>query len=179
MQRARSFFVYGPVGALKRKRRARAGAAMVEAAIAMPVLIMLLVGATYLRELYLARASTRLTARSCAWAHAMDGCRGSMPSACEGSMSAAHGDDVPQLADKVRVQVGSASDPFRDVPVVGEALASLFGEATHARADATVPYPFDAQRVGMATAETVVVCNTVPTSVLDLAKELLCDHVGC
>jgi hypothetical protein len=152
---------------------------MVEATIALPVLIIVLIGATYLRQLYLARASTRLTSRSCAWSYALAGCRGSMAPECNGSPESAQDGKPPDIELAARQRTGRADNPFRDVPVVSDALAGLFGQATRAEANATVPFPLDAEREGVARADTTVVCNSVPTEVIDIAKELLCDHLPC
>ena len=154
---------------------------MVEATIALPVLIVLLIGATYLRELYIARAGVRLAARSCAWAYALDGCNGSRPAQCatSPSLDSAYRENeaMPDIATHVRA--GNGDNPLRGVPVVSDALDALFGQSTHATSDTTVPFPFDAKRVGVAHAENVVVCNSVPTEVLDIAEDLLCEHLGC
>lgn len=152
---------------------------MVEATVALPVLIVLLIGATYLRELYVARAAVRLSARSCAWAHALDGCTGADPAACDTALQSAYAGEVPQIAAATQRRLSSASDPFRDVPVVRDALAGLFGRATHAESTAAVPFPLDAERVGVARAENVVVCNSIPTEVVDIAEDLLCDLLPC
>ena len=79
---------------------------MVEATIALPVLIIVLIGATYLRELYLARASTRLTSRTCAWSYAVVGCRGDAASECTSSSASAHDDDPPNIEEKVQQRLG-------------------------------------------------------------------------
>jgi hypothetical protein len=152
---------------------------MVEATIALPVFIVLLIGATFLRALYIAQADTRLAARQCAWAYALDGCNGSEPAGCSSSIGSAHGGHVPNITERVRLQVGGADNPFRDVPVVRDALADLFGSSTSAAATASVPYPFDDDRAGIATAGATVVCNSVSTEVIAVAKELLCDHIPC
>lgn len=152
---------------------------MVEATIALPVLILLLIGATFFRELHLARASVRLSARGCAWAYASQGCTGAQPDACDEAPEAAYDGQVPNIEQSTRARVTSADNPFEDVPVVSEALSGLFGRATRASSEATVPFPLDDERVGVAHAENVVVCNSVPTEVIDIAKELLCEHLGC
>ena len=150
---------------------------MVEAAIVLPVLIVILIGATYLRELYLARAAVRLAARSCAWAYALEGCTGGDPAACDTRLESAHAGELPQIAAATQRRMSNAGDPFRDVPIVRDALAGLFGEATHAQSSASVPFPLDDQRVGVARADNVVVCNSIPIDVRDIAEELLCDHL--
>lgn len=150
---------------------------MVEATIVLPVFILLLVGATYLRSLYIAEADTRLTARRCAWAYALKGCKGSRPENCQSSIGSAHDGDVPNIAERVKLKVGNSDNPFRDVPIVRDALDDLFGESTTAAASASVPFPLDETREGVASAEVTVVCNSVSTTVLDIAKELLCDHL--
>jgi hypothetical protein len=154
---------------------------MAEALIALPVLIIVLVAAMYLRELHLARASVRLSSRTCAWTYALDGCRGGAPAECnEPGFEASHKSDaVPDIEKNTQQHLGRADNPLSDVPVVRDALAGLFGKATTSQSTATVPFPFDPERQGVARAETAVVCNTVPTTVFDIAKELLCEHIGC
>jgi hypothetical protein len=152
---------------------------MVEATIALPVLIIVLIGATYLHELYLARAAVRLTSRSCAWSYAFDGCRGNPAPECTRSSESALDGVPPNIEDTVRQRLGRADNPFRDIPIVSDALAGLFGQATSAEAVATVPFPLDAERKGVARAETTVVCNSVPTDVLTIAKDLICEHLPC
>jgi len=152
---------------------------MVEATIALPVFILLLIGATFFRTLYVTQSETRLTARSCAWAHALAGCEGDTPAGCTGSIGSAHDGRVPNIEENVKLQVGNGDNPFRDVPVVRDALAGLFGSSTTAVASATVPYPLDDERVGVATADTTVVCNSISTEIIDIAEDLLCDHLGC
>lgn len=152
---------------------------MVEATVALPVFILLLIGATFLRALYVAQSETRLTARRCAWTYALEGCKGAVPTECTSSIGSAHDGRVPDIAEKVRIQVGDADNPFRKIPIVREALADLFGSSTRAAASATVPYPLDVDRVGVATADATIVCNSVSTEVITIAKELLCDHLPC
>lgn len=178
MQRAGYRVVRGRHRPLSRRAAARAGVAMVEAMIAVPVFVVLLLGAMYLRELYLARAATRLTARSCAWTSALEGCPRD-GAACSSTTGAAHDGQVPNIAEQVRARTGNSADPFRDVPIVRDALSGLFGSAITAEASRSVPYPFDDTRKGVARGETTVVCNSVPTDPISLAKELLCDHFPC
>jgi hypothetical protein len=152
-----------------------AGAAMVEATIVVPVFIVLLIGATYLRQLYVVRAETRLTARRCAYVYAIHGCRGRLPEECREDPPAAWAEAGPDIARTARVQAGGDVDPFSDVPVLGEAFRMLFGTSTRAIATAQVPFPFDAERVGIARGEVVVLCNSLPTDVFNIARDWLCD----
>ena len=178
MRRARPIDDLRPHRALKKACRRRAGTAMVEATIVAPVLVLLLFGATYVRELYVARASMRLTARNCAWHYALRGCQGEAPAECSPSVDAVSGEGLPNVADVAR-QTGDGVDPFSDIPVLGETFRMLFGTSTRATATVQVPYPLDDQRVGVASAESVVLCNSVRTDVFDIAKRWLCDRLGC
>jgi hypothetical protein len=146
---------------------------MVEALLVVPILIIVLTGATYLRELYLARASTRLTARACAWQMAMRGCEGGAPASCTTSASTPATDDLPTIPTTAKSEVGGNVDPFSEFPILGEAFAALFGTSTRATAAAQVPFPFDERRVGVASSETTVACNSLPKSVLEMAEQWL------
>jgi hypothetical protein len=153
---------------------------MAEALIALPVLVIVLIAATYLRELHLARASVRLSSRMCAWTYAAGGCRGEARSECNRpGFEDSHDGAVPDIEKATQQHMGRADNPLADVPLVGDALAGLFGKATTSESMATVPFPFDPQREGVARAETMEVCNTVPTTVDAIAKELLCDLIDC
>jgi len=72
------------------------------------------------------------------------------------------------------MQTGGSVDPFSEIPVLGAAFQALFGTSTRATAMAQVPFPLDDRRVGVARADAVVLCNSEPTSVLDVALDWLC-----
>lgn len=150
---------------------APAGAAMVEAMLVFPVLIIVLVGAAYVRDLTLARASTRLAARACAWQAAMGGCDGD--SACATQPLNGNDDGLPDIAATARARAGGQADPFGKFPILGDAFAALFGRSTRATATASVPFPFDREKAGVAHSEAVVQCNSVPSSVIDMATDWL------
>jgi Flp pilus assembly protein TadG len=172
MWRHRPLALVQPHRSLMARRRKR-GAAMVEAMLVLPILIIVLTGATYLRELYLARASTRLVARACAWEMAMRGCEGGTPASCTASASAPDTSGLPSIPTTAKAEIGGSVDPFSDFPILGEAFVALFGTSTHATASAQVPFPFDEARVGVASSETTVACNSLPRSVLEMATQWL------
>lgn len=171
MQRARLAFVRRSHRALSGRPARERGAAMVEAVIVIPVFILLLTGATYVRALHAARAETRLAARGCAWEHALTGCEGG--SACGGLASNERADGLPDLAQSARAQSGGGVDPFSDIPLLGDAFQTICGTSTRATIAARVPFPFDDALTGDATSENVVLCNAVPRTVLELARDLL------
>lgn len=154
-------------------RAQRRGTAMVEAMLVIPVLIIVLAGAAYLRELSVARASARLAARACAWQSAMRGCEGDASAACATPLPSHDDTRLPDIAATARAQAGGQVDPFGEFPILGEAFAALFGRSTRATATASVPFPFDRERVGVASSEAVVQCNSMPTGVLDVASKWL------
>jgi hypothetical protein len=146
---------------------------MVEAMLVLPILIIVLTGAMYVRELHLARASTRLTARACAWQMAMRGCEGGAPASCTTSASAPDTSGLPTIPTTAKNEVGGTVDPFGDFPILGDAFAVLFGTSTNATASAQVPFPLDEDRVGVASSVTTVACNSLPRSVLEMATQWL------
>jgi hypothetical protein len=146
---------------------------MVEAMLVLPILVIAITGASFVCELYRARAETRLAARACAWELAMRGCEGGAPASCEVGDGPADEGWVPDIAAKAKSQVGGSVDPFGDFPILGDAFRALFGTSTRATATAQVPFPFDDTRAGIARSEVVVLCNSVKGDVLELATEWL------
>lgn len=146
---------------------------MVEALLVTPILIIVLVGGIYLRELYLARAGTRLAARACAWELAMRGCEGGTPPSCTAQAIPADPTGLPEIAATAKSHVGGRVDPFSEFPILGGAFRALFGTSAQAGASAHVPFPFGDGRAGVASSQTVVLCNSVPRDVLETAIDWL------
>lgn len=159
--------------ALSRDRR---GAALIEAVIVLPVLILLLGGVVFLRERYLGRQHALLEARRCAWAHALSGC-GAPPAGCATAVASADADDQDAVAIMSHARAYSDVDVFHDVPILGAAISGLFGTQTGARAEVAVPLPGHADRHEVERAEVVVLCNERPQDVLDAAQSVFCKHV--
>jgi hypothetical protein len=78
-----------PSQAPLRRMRARAcsrGAASLEAAIALPVMIIVFAGALFVRDKFLAVADAQARARSCAWQYSASNCT-VMPAECGGVLA--------------------------------------------------------------------------------------------
>jgi hypothetical protein len=152
---------------------------MVEGVILLPVLAILWLGVRYLAEVQHASALARLEARRCAWQHALHGCETPPPgcnAAVERQQTAVPG--APDLAADVRAQAGPLPhDPFTSIPVLGDALAALFGTTTHARLDREVASPFSSEPVRVS-ATFVVLCNEQPRTASDVARTAFCEVTG-
>lgn len=163
----------------RRKRLRTRGAAMVEGTIMVPVFIILWVGVVYLQQLYAARGLARMEARRCAFEHAMSGCDGT-PESC----SAAPNVSTEQVAtaDKIVTHARTGTDdfdPFQKVPVLGDAFRMLFGTTTGSTVEKRVPFPFNDQLAGVARGQVVLLCNSKPATVFELAKQVICEELEC
>jgi hypothetical protein len=163
-----------------RAARARAGAAMIEAVIVLPVLLMTFAGVLFMRERYLGQQQALLAARRCAWAHAIGGC-GEAPAGCRALVLAPVDPDRDSAAivSAARAQQGEEStiDVFDDIPVLGKAIAGLFGTHTVASALARTAVPWDRERQVSDRFERVVLCNEQPRDVLAAARNVFCRNV--
>jgi hypothetical protein len=151
---------------------------MIEAVIALPVMIALCAGALFLRDRYLARQHALLEARRCAWAHALSGC-GTPPDGCAANAMDASGDDDDAVAimSAARARGAAKIDVFDDVPVLGDAISRLFGTQTGASAERTVKLPGSGGAQIVERAEVVVLCNERPQDVLAAAHDVFCKNV--
>ncbi len=143
--------IYRPRGA-----RATHGTASVEAVIALPLLILLLIGISYVHHLYAAKQQTLLAARKAAWTQAISGCT-SGPSATTGS-TGTPGGAIPSYV----AQHGAHSDDnsLAKIPVVGEALSNLILPGTSSVASASVQRPTQLDGgVDTLSTESYVGCN--------------------
>jgi hypothetical protein len=152
---------------------------MIEAVVVLPVLLLLLFCVGFTRERYLGRQRAALSARACAWAHAIAGC-GATPPACTTAVEAAPADDPDSLAiiDGARAAASArAIDVFDGIPVLGDAVRGLFGTYTGARALSATPLPWDRARQVVDRSELVLLCNERPRDVLAAAQNVFCTHV--
>ena len=159
--------------------RRRRGAAMIEAVIVLPILLLTWAGVSFMRERFLGRQQALLAARRCAWAHAVSGC-GQPPEGCtsEAQLAAepAQGSAAIMHAARDRSAMKSI-DVFNDIPVLGEVLGALFGSQTGASAVACTPLPWDRERGLVDRVELVVGCNERPRNVLRAALDVFCENV--
>lgn len=167
------------VHALSRRGRRQKGAAMVEAVIVLPVLLLTWAGVSFMRERFLGRQQALLAARRCAWAHAVSGC-GQPPQGCTS--------DAQVTADSARSSAAimqtardrstmTSIDVFNDIPVLSEVIGALFGAQTGASAVACTPLPWDRERGLVDRVELVVGCNERPRDVLRAALDVFCENV--
>lgn len=162
-----------------RRARRQRGTAMVEGTILVPVFITLYLGVVYLGTLHAARGQVRAEARRCAFQHAMNGC-GRVPEGCNGSRTSdPEVEGAPDIVGSAATGVHDDLDPFQDIPVLGDAFRMLFGTTTASKVERQVPFPFDAELAGVASGKVVLLCNSQPTTVGDLAKERLCSVIDC
>jgi len=162
-----------------RARVARRGAALIEALIAFPFLFALLLGVSLMREWHAARQAVLTEARRCALLHAAAGCGREAPEGCEDLVGAGPslGDDTPStilLTNTRAAYAGSAFQLLELVPVLDDALSSLFGTTTRASAQRGVPRPGPHGEALVATGGMVLLCNERPTDVLKLAEQAVC-----
>jgi hypothetical protein len=175
------------IAALSRARRRdaaahvrRSGAAMIEAVVVLPVLLLALFAVGFMRERYLGRQQAALAARRCAWAHAIGGCGEVPPPGCSAAALAASSDDPDTAAimSAARANAGTSKiDVFNDVPVLGEALDGLFGTHTGARAVTETTVPWNRSLRVVDRTELIVLCNERPRDVLAAAQNVFCRNV--
>jgi hypothetical protein len=146
---------------------------MVEAVIALPVLLALLFALSSVHRQLAARQRALGSARHCGFAHALNGCA-DVPAACAAAPAAGAAPEPGPESDVAAI-AGDAS-VFRDLPLVGNALAALLGDTIEARGSAATGARDDdaPQRVEGAL---LLVCNERPRDVLEIARELFCRHL--
>jgi len=164
---------------LRRTRRARHGAAMVEAVIMLPVLGLLLVGTLFMRERYLAKQQVQLQARQCAWQYAMDGCTGDPPAGCGAGSRLDRDVEAEEEGSKMMSSAhtqggGGDFNVFDKVPLLGDALHALFGTKTSFESTIDVRVPWQKDMAYQANGKFVVMCNTKPRKAPAVAKDVLC-----
>jgi hypothetical protein len=150
---------------------------MVEAVIALPVLIALLVALSSLHGSLAARQRALGSARHCGFAHALGGC-GEVPAVCQAPPmpGAAPAPDPRSDVAAIARDAGASSSVFGDVPLLGDALAALLGDTIEARGSAATRQRADGveHRVEGAL---LLVCNERPRDVLAIAGDLFCRHL--
>lgn len=128
-----------------RSRRRTAGAATVEAVIALPLFILLLVSAFYMTRLVLAQQDARTQARRCAWLYSNQACT-QVPAGCEGVVGGtkdaktpeqkAHVNDVTQEMDTLPSPLGGVLNVL-----IKPAIEATFGRSATATAKRNVLRP--------------------------------------
>lgn len=156
---------------------------MVEAVIVVPVLGILLIGSMFMHRYYITTQELRLTARRCAWQHAMAGCGDKLPAGCDGYLGGASS-ATPGDADSAQLRgltEGSSAQPddggvLSDIPLLGDAIDALFGTTTIARGERDLPTPWSGQ-ARKAHGEMAVLCNTHPVDIEAEIEKMFCKLV--
>jgi hypothetical protein len=163
----------------KRSSRAREGAAVVEAVIALPLLGLLLVTMPVVHEQHASRQQALATARNCAFAHALNGCT-DVPAACPtppGSTPAPTPDREHDAVAIARETAGDELGVFDELPLIGEALDALLGETTEARASIELRRRHPEEEPARVEGALTLACNERPRNVLAIARAAFCDRI--
>lgn len=138
----------------KRCRRPR-GAATVEAVVALPFLLIVLVSILYVRDEYLARQAASVQSRTCAWLYSANGCTRTPPG-CPHAKKVRPTTPIDVLLENA---LADAKDGARDAALSGDlssiggvvadairglftgALANLFKKVAHAEGRARLRKP--------------------------------------
>jgi hypothetical protein len=148
----------------------------VEAALVLPVFALLLIALLFLLRWYQARDDARGLARRCAFEHAIHGCT-DIPPGCAEVLAGAR-----NSGDRVEAQAlrgaAAAGDSFGvlDLPLISDAIDTLFGSATRAQVARRVRRPWDSAEA-RASGDFVVLCNDRPREVGPAIKQVFCDRV--
>jgi hypothetical protein len=155
---------------------------MIEALIALPVLFILLVGVSFMRELHGERQAALAEARRCALMHAASGCGAEAPAGCEDVIGA--GPDLgavtatTSLLDETRAAYADSPFPLlENVPVLDVALTKLFGTATSARAERSLASLSRDDKPLVVTGGMTLLCNEGRAEVMDLATNAVCNTI--
>jgi hypothetical protein len=156
---------------------------MIEALIALPALLALLLGVSLVREIYVAKQLALADARRCALLHAASGCGPRVPEGCNDVLLAG-----PQLADDgsafailTATNAVSARDALHlldGMPDFAAALNGLFGTTTGAHAVRDVHLPGPSREARPVTGGMVLACNERETNVLGAVKRAACEAAG-
>ncbi len=135
----------------RRFGRTQRGAAMVEAVIVIPVLILLWVSLYYAGGLALTQQRTEATARSCAWLYSANSCDESkVPAGCQDYVHNTHASTIPpKIADTLNQGAQNAMNGGDAKGIVGSIVGSLvmaplaaaFTNAVDARVEQQMPQP--------------------------------------
>jgi hypothetical protein len=148
---------------------------MVEAVIMLPVLGILLLGTSFVRERALARQQALLEARRCAWEFALAGCDPErVPQSCKRAPRQGQSEEGAQKSQDLMGRLDESHNgfnPLDDVPVLGAAMRALFGSTTTASRSIEVPSPWTPGARFAAGGEITVACNEKPREVLDVVQD--------
>jgi hypothetical protein len=168
---------------LRPRRRASAGTAMLEALVALPVLLSLTFALSFMRELHTATPAARAAPGRPPRPPAAHGCGSEPPAGCAGLLG-----DGPRIADGSatvdvvgatrRAYAGSDFPLLENVPALDEALNGLFGSTTHAAARRSVHRPSAAGATYTLSGAMTLACNTRETDVLQAAIQAVCASTG-
>jgi hypothetical protein len=120
---------------IRRARRGARGTASVEAAVALPLFVLVLSGIWFVRDRQLAIQSAENQARSCAWQYSANDCS-DVPKGCEGVLSPGTAprantkvDDVLNDAKSTVLAGGDSKGVIETVAtkLLGPAIDALFG----------------------------------------------------
>lgn len=158
-----------------RPRLRLCGAAMLEAVIVLPVLVMLLAAVPLIAERYGGRQQALLEARRCAWSYALSGCTREADGCGGFETEAAPETEDESVVTTARSESAGGADVFELIPGLTRALEAVLGET--ARASVAIELR---ERDGVrrrARADLAVACNERPRNVLDMARQVFCDHL--
>lgn len=153
------------------------GLATVEAAVVLPVFIIIFAGLVYMHRLYSAKLEGMVDARECAWAYANGGCE-SVPPRCKivdhGGGLLALLTDEPQHHERV-------NDAMKGVSIAGDYLTGFMGldsgfSAVGSR-DYRVPSLYGGGKKSIAS-NYALLCNEKERSFSDVMGDFYCDFAG-
>ena len=152
---------------------------MIEALIALPVLFVLVVGVSFMRHLHGAKLAALAEARRCALLHAASGCGDEVPEGCENVLGAGpdlgDGSANTTLLTETRAAYAGSSFPLLEkVPALDDALSSVFGTTTQARAQRSVSGLSLGRDPVLVTGSMTLLCNERSTDVVELAQGAVC-----
>ena len=162
---------------------------MVEAAIALPVLVVVLIGTGYMHRLYSSQHAAMSASRQSVWSYAQRGCKSDGGDALEVTGLRAADDAQASIAEITKsaapVASSGAIKSLDDIPVVGALMGAVTPDRATQRSERIVSRPklFPAlddpdREDDVIHAQTTVLCNEAPLSpaavVLDTFKSLIC-----
>jgi len=130
---------------LESNRSARAarhcrGTASVEAAIVLPVFVILFISVYYVRNNILAKQTAEIHARSCAWAYSKNNCE-SIPAGCENDLYEVWEGEA--LSNEIGTWLHLKDGPIKSAVmlVLNPVLKAVFGHALNATTETTFERP--------------------------------------
>jgi len=158
------------------RRGASRGTATVEAVVALPVLVLLFIGAFYLHDLTKAKSAALTQARTCAWLYSANNCsKEDLPAECTGVVSdpSAISWSNPELEGKKDALggIGRGVGSFLTA-VLQPVLDAVFGEAASAHVSRVVHQPSIFGGSTMATTGNYrIACNVSETTLKTVAGD--------